>query len=353
MKPSFRYRILKQYVRLGLKIFFRQWETTGTTHIPKDGPFIFVANHQNAFLEALLVVCGNKRNPWFLARGDVFRKKWAIRLLTFLQIKPVYRFRDGHAGMRQNERIISECVELLKQGECVLIFGEGDHNEPWTFSNLQRGFAQIALQYIEQTQQDIQILPIGYHFERHHDFRSRVLVQYGVPFSVKEITQGITEAREKFKPLLEYTAKRLKELILTIPMDEDYISKKNYLLQNRVYKTSMLDQLEADRHLIEQWKKSEENFTPKNSLYKWFNPLHLYGRLVHLPTHLLMGYIVKYKIKDDQFIGSVKAAAGIFVIPLYYCLAAILFYLAADNLYWTIAFFLSLPVSGLLAYAQR
>jgi 1-acyl-sn-glycerol-3-phosphate acyltransferase len=353
MKPPLRYRVLKQYVRFGLQIFFRQWQTNGAENIPPEGPLILVANHQNAFLEALLVVCGSKRNPWFLARGDVFRKKWATRLLTFLQIKPIFRFRDGHGGMRQNERILGECVSLLKQGECVLIFGEGDHNEPWTFTDLQRGFAQIALHYMEQTQQDIHIVPVGFHFERHHDFRSRVLVSYGNAFSAKEITHGIANQREKYKSLQVYTGERLKELILTIPNDQNYLSIKNYLLQNRLFKKTMIEQLDADRKLVQAWNKQDNSPPQKKSIYQWFNPLYLYGRFTHLPTQVLMDYIVKKKIKDDQFIGSVKAAVGIFLVPAYYILITLVFYWLAGDPLWTLVFFISLPVSGLFAYDQQ
>lgn len=350
MTPPLRYRLLKVYVKLGLKVFFKKWQATGLENIPKEGPFIFVPNHQNAFLDALLVVCGTPRNPWFIARGDVFKKPWAAKLLTFLRIKPLFRFRDGLEAMRQNDRYMNECIDVLNQGECILIFAEGNHNEPWTTRPLQRGFAHMALQYVEQTGKNINLIPVGYHYENHHSFRSRVLVQYGEPISVTETTQGLTDQREKLMALANITGEKMHSLILTIPKDEDYSERKNFLLQNREHKEDMVDQLQADRELMKHWKKEDKGRTGRPSVFRWFNPLFLYGRLVHLIPHLVIDWIVKSKIKDDQFIGSVKVAVGIFLVPINYFLLTLIFYVITHEALWTLGFFLSFPVSGLIAY---
>jgi 1-acyl-sn-glycerol-3-phosphate acyltransferase len=353
MRPPLRYRVLKQYVRLGLHVYFRKWESIHTYNIPAEGPFIFVANHQNAFLDALLVVCGIKRNPWFLARGDVFKKDWALRLLTFLRIKPVFRFRDGHAAMRKNDRIMNECVHLLNAGECILLFGEGDHNAPYTFRNLQKGFAHLALQYMEQTGKDISIIPVGFHYEVHDAFRSRVLVSYGEPISVMAITGNTPHFREKPGPLLQFIAARMKSLILTLPPDEDYPARKHFLIQNRTREKTMTEQLDADRKLMDIWKKSDVTTPAKDySFYRWFNPLFLYGRITHSIPKAIMDYVVRKKIKDDQFIASVKFSLGIFLLPLYYLIIVSLFYILSDHGFWTFSFFLSLPISGLYAFRQ-
>ncbi len=353
MTPPLPYRMLKIYVRLGLSVYFKKWQNANTHCIPSNGPFIFVANHQNAFLDALLVVCGIKLNPWFLARGDVFKKNWAIRLLTYIRIKPVFRFRDGHGAMRKNDQIMSECISLLKQGECILLFVEGNHNPPWTTQKLQRGFAHIALQYCEQTQKDIQLVPVGLHYEEHEAFRSRVLVNYGEPISVHAVTADVSDSREKFAPLLAHTEEKLRSLILTLPLNEHYDQQKNFLLQNRIHQKDMVDQLLADRQLMHAWTPSTPGKYKKRSFnVNWLNPIYLYGRLTHLIPEGIMRYVVTKKIKDDQFIASVKLALGIFLVPVYYFLASLLFYLVSHNPIYTLVFLLSLPISGLLAYSH-
>jgi 1-acyl-sn-glycerol-3-phosphate acyltransferase len=353
MKPPFRYTLLQNYVRLGLKIYFKHWQSVNTHHIPDEGPFIFVANHQNAFLDAILVVCGIKRNPWFLARGDVFKTPWIARLLSFMRIKPIFRFRDGHSAMRKNDRIMNECVYLLEQGECLLLFGEGNHNQPWTSRNLQRGFAHLAFQYMEKTKQDIKIVPVGIHYEIHDVFRSRVLVNYGAPISLKEITDHVPDPRDKFTPLLAHTTEKLRSLILTVPLDQDYPARKKFLIEHREHKRDMVAQLESDRELMQSWTPTQIVKPKKNlSFLNWINPLYLYGKVTHLIPQALIDYVMKYKIKDDQFIGSVKVAIGVFLIPIYYILVTILFYILTRESLWTLGFFASLPFSGLYAYDQ-
>ena len=351
MTPSWRYYLLKVYVRVGLKFYFKKWQAANTHYIPDSGPCIFVPNHQNAFLDALLVVCGSKRNPWFIARGDVFKTPLAIKLLTFLRIKPLFRFRDGHEAMRKNDKMMNECISLLKQGECILIFAEGNHNEPWTTRPLQRGFAHMALQYTEQTGQDINLIPVGYHYENHQHFRSRVLVNYGEPISVNKVTQSLADNREKLTALADYTGEKMRSLILAVTKDGDYPERKNFLINNRHHKSDMMEQLQADREMMKQWKKGDVGTPEKKlSVFNWFNPIFLYGRIVHILPHTIIGYIVKNKIKDDQFIGSVKVALGIFLIPISYVLLTLIFYAVTREPLWTLGFLVSLPISGLLAY---
>lgn len=351
MTPSWRYFLLKKYVTVGLTIYFKKWQSVNTHNMPADGPCILVPNHQNAFLDALLVVCGTKRNPWFIARGDVFKNPLAIKLLTFLRIKPLFRFRDGHEAMRKNDRMMNECINLLKEGECILIFAEGNHNQPWTTRELQRGFAHMALQYMEQTGKDISIIPVGYHYENHQDFRSRVLVSYGNPISVKEITGSFQDSREKLTALSKHTGEKLRSLILTVPFDEDYPERKSFLIHNRQHKTDLVEQLEADRQLMANWKKGTAgNATRKPSFFHWLNPLVPYGKLVHLLPALIINWMVTKKIKDDQFVGSVKVALGIFLVPINYAILATVFYALTYQPIWAAAFLVSLPLSGLVAY---
>ncbi len=70
------YFLLKQYCRMALWYYFRSWQIAGADRIP-EGPVLFVANHQNAFLDAILIVCSSSRNPWFLTRAGVFANAFA------------------------------------------------------------------------------------------------------------------------------------------------------------------------------------------------------------------------------------------------------------------------------------
>ena len=68
------YHLLKSYVGTTLHFYFKRYQTFGHENIP-DGPVIFAANHQNAFMDALVVTCATRRNPFYLARASIFKKE--------------------------------------------------------------------------------------------------------------------------------------------------------------------------------------------------------------------------------------------------------------------------------------
>ena len=52
---SWWYRGVRLIVRGTLKLYFRKIKVEGLKHIPTTGPVLFTVNHQNAFLDALLL----------------------------------------------------------------------------------------------------------------------------------------------------------------------------------------------------------------------------------------------------------------------------------------------------------
>src|SRR6187397_375723 len=122
------YRTLKAYCVIALDFYFRKWEIHGAKNIP-DGPVIFVPNHQNAFLDAIIVTCSSKKNPWYLTRANVFNKSFAAWLLNKIQMLPIYRFRDGYATLKKNDQVMEDIGKKLENGETVLIFAEGNHGD--------------------------------------------------------------------------------------------------------------------------------------------------------------------------------------------------------------------------------
>ena len=67
------YLSLKIYCRIALKFYFKKWQVRNIQPVP-EGAVIFVANHQNAFLDAVVLGCSSHHNPWFLTRANVFQK---------------------------------------------------------------------------------------------------------------------------------------------------------------------------------------------------------------------------------------------------------------------------------------
>jgi len=58
--------------KYGLIFFYRRIRSVGREKIPKNTPVMFIPNHQNSFMDALLVVSTNWKYTFFLTRAQAF-----------------------------------------------------------------------------------------------------------------------------------------------------------------------------------------------------------------------------------------------------------------------------------------
>lgn len=328
---------MKSYCQLALRFYFRKWQIRKLAPIPV-GPVIFVANHQNAFLDAVVLICSSKRNPWALARANVFKKKWARVLLTSIQMMPVYRFRDGFDTLRKNEAIMDECAKVLKRGESVLIFGEGNHNEHYNLRPLQKGFARIAQVALQQNT-SVQVVPVGIHYEAHTSFRSRVLVSFGVPIALSK-NYFDENSVQKTETLLKEVADKITPLILSIP-ESNYEVTWKCLQANRPYFADLVTQLQHEQQLVDSFPTIQQYQKPPSTGF-----LQKIIRLYYLINHGLARAVV-HKITgkpnlDPQFIGSLKFAAGMVLVPVFSVLQISLIALLSGSGWVTLGYAISL-----------
>ena len=118
-------------------------------------------------------------------------------------------------------------------------------------------------------------------------------------------------------------------------------------MNNRPHKKDMVEQLQADREVMANWK-GDQGINQNVFGTPWLNLF-----IVTVDCSSYSAGIINWfekKIKDDQFIGSVKVALGIFLVPINYLLLTTAFYIVTKEPLWTAGFFVSLPLSGLIAY---
>lgn len=342
------YHSLKSYAGFALWFYFKQWQVNENTPIPK-GPVIFVATHQNAFLDAIVMACSTTRSPWFITRANVFNKPLVKKMLTILQMIPVYRFRDGFSTLRKNDETIDMCVNLLSKGKCILIFGEGNHNDRWFLRPLQKGFARIGIAAEEENNWNlgVKIVPVGIQYDSHTKFRSRVLANFGNPILLSEVCNSANTNQQNIDALIKRTENELKSLILHIP-PEQYETKIVDFNAHRQIISDLVEQLKADQALVTNDHIKELPVTKKTSSNKWLNPLFVYQFINHLIPFGILSWILKNKVSDPQFIGSLKFTLGMFLVPLSYLLQTTICFLISDSLLITSIYFISLPVSVIL-----
>lgn len=344
MRVSIFYWTLRLYVKTALQFFYRTWQITGKENIPRNAAVIFVANHQNAFQDALVVTCGINDAPWFLTRANVFKSKAARYIFNALHMMPVYRFRDGMKGLRNNEASMRLSMDILNKRWAILLFGEGDQNMQWTLRNMQKGFARIAwaVQQENNWTLPLYIVPVGLQYEHYYNFRSRMLVNYGKAIAIDSAYRNMDE-REFLNSVLDQVQNSLKPLMLDIPV-ENYTEIEAVIKNDRTMADLKL-QLAHDQRVVANWPGSgqiQKRKTVNYLLLALTFPLHVYAWINNVIPWLLIHRFLDKKV-SREFRGSVKFGMGMVLIPLFYCIQTAI--IQAVFLDWRISlgYFVTLP----------
>ena len=176
---------MRAYLQLGLFFYFKNIDVRNTKSIPKNEPVLFLANHQNALLDALLIATKNGRFSYFLTRASVFKSPFVSKFLKSLQMLPVYRIRDGWGNLTKNNSVFSQRSKLLSGGHAIVVFPEGSHNLKRTVRPLSKGFTRIIFETLEQyPDTKIQLIPVGLNFAHPTQFADHSLLNFGKPIQI-------------------------------------------------------------------------------------------------------------------------------------------------------------------------
>lgn len=193
------YRILSWFLRIAVRVFFRQVEVVGLENVP-DGPVLFVGNHPNSLIDPILIITTCGRRVHFAAKDTLFRGRIMRAVLKGLGAVPVARRAeiDGHDGAaaggvverdradrtRINDAAFEHMFQVLGKGGAIGIFPEGLSHDQSQLAKLKTGAARLALGAAATLGHPISIVPCGLTFIHPKRFRSRVLVQYGPALSI-------------------------------------------------------------------------------------------------------------------------------------------------------------------------
>ena len=166
--------------RLLLGLFFRDVEVLGRERVPRGVPLLVIANHVNNLIDPMLILGYAGVRPRFLAKSTLWKHPIVAPALLLLGALPVYRRSDG-APVARNIETFARCRAALAEGETIAIFPEGrSHNEPGAVP-LKTGAARIALEAGAHGAPGLRVVPVGLVYEEKERFRSRVLLQVGLP----------------------------------------------------------------------------------------------------------------------------------------------------------------------------
>ncbi len=131
------YWIVRAVLQPFFHLYFRL-SRIGLEHVPQDGPYIVAANHRS-FLDPFIIAVIARRPLYYVAKRELFEKRWQGWLLNALGAFPVDRG-TGDQDMLKTARAI------LARGDSVLIFPEGTRIRPGALGRPRRGVGRLALE---------------------------------------------------------------------------------------------------------------------------------------------------------------------------------------------------------------
>lgn len=392
------YTLLYNYVNAVFMQYYRKVEVHGLENIPKDSPVIFAPNHQNALMDALIVLFSSPGDTVFLARADLFRKKLLAKILNSLKILPVFRMRDGVEELGKNQEIFDITVGVLKRKHQLCIMPEGNHSAFRRLRNLGKGIFRIAFKAQEEmgNQPYVKIIPVGLDFSDFVKHYQTLHIVYGKPIEVSDYWDTFMENGPRgLNHLKQRLAADMKPIMIHIETEEFY---DTYLGLRTIFNERMCgllgiegrklnDKFKADKVMIDRLDKvlvSDEpkikalkekveayfakvtqlkirDWVVKNKGYSLILtcwrfltllltiPVFIYGFINNALMYFIPVRMVR-KVKDIQFHSSIKAGASILmVVPLTYGLQTILVALFTEGWYIWTAYLLTLYPLGRLA----
>jgi 1-acyl-sn-glycerol-3-phosphate acyltransferase len=397
---SLKYWLLQHYMKLVYWVYFRKVESVNNSNLPRKMPVILAPNHQNALMDALAFCYDTELQTVFLARADIFKKKTVAAILNFLNIMPVFRIRDGLSNVRKNDEIFEKCLQIVHNKlNPLCIFPEGNHGDKRRLRPLVKGIFRIALMAQETYGETpaVKIVPVGIDYSHYQKFRSTLFMNYGKPIEISEFypiwkadpVDAINQLRDRLSEALE-------KLMIHIETEEFY---DLYMKLRGIYNPSMREKMgikdtslaacfRADKRMIElldqTLEKNQEIIIQLNqhmveyqSLMKQYNfrdwvvkkgafhlprllydalllilglPFFIYGFIANILPYHIPVHIAMKKIKDPQFHSTFKFVLAMIFFPLMYLILMIPGFILIEDGWARLAFILSLPLTGMIAY---
>ncbi len=118
-------------------VYFRM-QRIGREHLPKQGPLLLASNHRS-FLDPFVIGMLVRRPVYYMAKRELFEKRWQAWILNALGAFPVDRGHGDSAAM-------DTARTILERGDCVVVFPEGTRVRPGPLAKPRRGVGRLALE---------------------------------------------------------------------------------------------------------------------------------------------------------------------------------------------------------------
>ncbi len=396
---SLRYHLIKSYHDFCFKIYFKT-TVVGLKEVPFDKSLIFAINHQNSLIDALAVLSLRRWQPVFLARADVFKTPTLRKILTLFKILPVYRIRDGYQNLQLNDDIFRKTLDVLKNHNGIGILPEGNHFGQRRLRTLKKGVARIAFQAEDACNNElkIHIIPVGLNYSNYVNLRSKLLIRFGKPIDIsKHLELYRKNPALAYNALIEELEIGMKAEMIQINDEDTY---DEYEMLRDIFTPAYLKEKKLPKHHNSQFEvdklmiASIDNQKASNPsefqtlmgdvrTYSGFvkeagltissiqtTSLKLWALLFKLPLLIITlplfifgyvnnlipiggAYLLSKKIKDPQFISSIRFVVGMILFPIVYIIQISLFWAISGSGIYALCYLASMVLGAVIAYNWR
>jgi len=392
-------KFLMKLTRIG---FFKKITIRNKEIIPKEGPLMILANHPSTFMDPIVISTILKREVFYLAKGELFKSKFANWMLPKLNMIPVYRKQDDPNQMDKDKDTFKKCFEHLEKGGAILMFPEGTSITERKLRPIKTGAARIVLGAEERNDFNlgVKVITIGLNYENPHRFNRTLFVNIDEPIEAGDFKEDYQ--KDNFagcEKLTEQIRQQLESLIISIydnqindleaavehlyqsKLSKDLgISKKDnaakfvlsknitksvaYFIEHKpVFAQEMHKRINdylininrlglTDNDLNKDRKsKSIFNHTIKAFFTIVFGfPLYVYGLINNYLPFEIPGFIAEKTIKQLEYRGPVAMVTGTFTFLIFYSFQIMMVWNFSHHFLLTIFYALSLPLSGFYTY---
>lgn len=251
--------------------------------LQEQGPLLIAANHPNSFLDAIIMASVFKYPIYSLARGDAFIGKLTNKILTSLNMLPVYRVSEGVENLENNYTTFDTCQKLFQENKIVLIFSEGRCINEWHLRPLKKGTARLAFSAWENNI-PLKVLPLGINYSSFRFYGKNMFLNFGDIISQNDIHEDLAQG----KAIKEFNKKlnaQLKDLVFEIEKNDTQKLKKHFYLKQSLLKKIIL-------------------FIPA-----------IIGFIINAPLYFTIHLIIKNRSEDHY--DSIMAGLLFFLFPIY------------------------------------
>ncbi len=399
-KRSLGYEALRVYVRFAFWLTHRRVIVTGRELIPKDHPIIFAANHQNALMDPLAMVCTNPLQTLWLARADIFKSNFTKPILKFMKMLPIYRIRDGKENLNNNEEVFAQVTQVLENGGSTALFPEAAHSGKRQMLPHKKAIPRIALEAEAQNnfQLGLRIIPVGIYYDHYWNFNRTLMVQYGESIGIAGYKERYAENSQNAMISLR---DEIHSILLPLTMQinttqyyQDYedirmVAGEEYSHYHFFSNNPWLQKFHAEQELVKRTEKYEIEHPDgfdllkkktadyigglKKSGYSDFHlvtagrtslfkllvklcgallsfPILVAGLLTCFLPYALPRVVLTRKVKDPAFKSTFIFVSGLLLFPIVFLLESLLIGALSGSFLIAVISFIAMPFTGKLAF---